>query len=95
MTSDMIMGLLRQVLPAVGMLLVTLGYVDQGTADSLMNEFLLAVGALLTLAGSAWALQANTKASILQSAADMPEVRSIELKDADLKRKLSSSRKVS
>lgn len=94
MTVDMIMGLVRQVLPAVGMVLVMLGWLEQGAADDLMNKVFVAIGAMMTVGSSIWSMLANTKASILQSVEAMPEVSRIEIRDPDLKRKMGSSPKV-
>lgn len=84
MTMDMAMGLVRQVLPFAGAVAVTLGYLKVDQANELVNQGLAIVGSLTTIVSVAWAAQSNTKASILQSANNMPEVTSVKVNDPDL-----------
>lgn len=77
LSNDQIMGLLRQVLPVIGGIGVTLGWVttDQVAAGT---QFLLQIASpLAIIVGLTWSLIANMKSSILQSAAQMPDVRAI------------------
>lgn len=90
MRMDQLMGLLRQVLPALGMVAVTLGYLDQASADNLINQITVVAGILLTATGSLWSLKANTQASILQSAGEMEDVRVVEVSDEKLASQIKS-----
>lgn len=84
MTLDMAMGLVRQVFPFLGAVAVTMGLLKPEVATSLVDQALVVGGGIITLIGTAWAIKANTKASILQSAEQMPEVHKIEVSDPKL-----------
>lgn len=83
MTQDQWMGVLRQILPLFGGVLVTLGLVSQGTINHWIEIAMTIVGPLMTIAGIVWQIVANNKKSILTSAANMPEVKKIELKSTE------------
>lgn len=68
MTNDQIMALLRQVMPIVGTMLTVFG-LSSATANSIVNLIMSGAGPTLTLAGILWAFFANTRASIMASAA--------------------------
>jgi hypothetical protein len=84
MTMDMAMGLVRQVLPFVGAVAVTLGLVKVDQANELVNQGLAIAGSISTIVGLVWSMKANTKASILQSASNMPEVTQVKVTDPKL-----------
>jgi len=68
MSTDQIAAIIRQLLPLLGGIMVTVG-VSQTTASAWVN-FALAVAGPVTIAGSAiWTAFANTRASIMASAA--------------------------
>ena len=79
MTTDQIMGLIRQVLPLLGGVAIAFGWLTADQVGALTQKALAIAGPFLMLAGVIWALIANGKASILTSAANMPEVKKIEL----------------
>lgn len=83
MSQDQLTGLIRQLLPVVGTLLGALGWVTPDKWAGITAFILQAVGPLLVLASLVWSVIANTKASILASAAKMPEVNKIEVANTD------------
>ncbi len=68
MTTDQIMALLRQVMPIVGTMLTVFG-LSSATANSIVNLVMTGAGPALTLASLIWSFIANTRASIMASAA--------------------------
>ena len=68
MTTDQIMALLRQVMPIVGTMLTIFG-LSSATANSIVNLVMTGAGPALTLASLIWSFIANTRASIMASAA--------------------------
>lgn len=91
MTQDQVMGVVRQVLQAVGMLATMLGFTAlAGEVQGWTPFILAAVGPVMQLAGLLWNIKANTKSSIIASATSMPEVDSTKLAaaivDPDLKK---------
>lgn len=78
MTQDQVMGLLRQLLPAIGALALVLG-VSQTTVSYWTNLILQIAGPISIVVGVIWSLVANSKKSILTSAANMPEVKEITI----------------
>lgn len=68
---DMILGVLRAVLAAVGGWLIQKGYVDQGQVDAL-------IGALLVLVTGIWSILSKRKA-----ARELAEARAINLRSAE------------
>lgn len=81
---DQFMGLMRQLLPVLGTLAVTLGWATQETINTWIALILQIVGPLGIIGGVVWSVIANSKSSILQSAAKMPEVKSITITDPNL-----------
>lgn len=79
MTADQLMGLVRQVLPLLGGLAIGLGWLTADQVGKITQLVLQIGGPLITLIGVIWAFVANSKASILTSAANMPEVKKIVL----------------
>ena len=67
------MGQLRQILPAVGWLLILSGKVTPETWGQFMAVMPPAIGGAMVLGSAGWALFANTRASILKSVAAMKE----------------------
>lgn len=80
MSKDQIMGLLRQVLPLVGGILVTFGWIKADQAATLMDAIITGAGVITTIGGILLSLKANSKTSILTAAGNMPEVEKVELK---------------
>lgn len=80
MTQDQVMGIVRQVLQAVGMLATMLGFTAlAGEVQGWTPFILAAVGPVMQLGGLIWNIKANTKSSIIASATNMPEVDSSKL----------------
>lgn len=83
MTMDQFVGLVRQLLPFLGGLLIALG-VSQTDSSTLIAKVGEVVGPLATVVGVIWSLVANSKKSILKSASSIPEVTQIKVTDKEL-----------
>lgn len=68
MTTDQIMGMLRQILPIVGTMLTVFG-MSSATANSIVNLIMTGAGPALALISIVWAFIANSRSSIMASAA--------------------------
>lgn len=79
MTTDMMLALLRQMLPVLGTLAATLGWIAPEKVAPLVSSILSAIGPIMILGSTVWSVFANTKSSILTSAAQMPEVKEVVL----------------
>jgi hypothetical protein len=73
LSQDQFMGQLRQILPALGWILILTGKVTPETWGTFMSVVPPAIGGLIVLGSAGWALLANTRASILKSVAAMKE----------------------
>lgn len=82
MTADQIMGLLRQILPAIGGLAVALGWLTTDQVSHFTSILMQVGGPVLLAASAIWAVIANSKKSIIASATAMPEVDSKKLASA-------------
>lgn len=78
MSQDQLLALLRQVLPILGTLLTVFG-LSSATATAITNTLMSIAGPLMMIASTIWSLFANSKKSILTSAANMPEVKTITI----------------
>ncbi|HUP80487.1 MAG TPA: hypothetical protein VM260_18205 [Pirellula sp.] len=79
MTADQIMGLLRQVLPVLGALAVSFGWIAPDKVAPITANILAVAGPAMMLGGTIWAILANSKTSIIKSATKMDEVDSNKL----------------
>src|SRR6266446_4178895 len=68
MTNDQIMSMLRQFMPIIGTMLTVFG-LSSATANNLVNLVMSGVGPTLILFGLVRSFIANTRASIMASAA--------------------------
>lgn len=85
MTQDQVTGITRQVLQAAGMMATMLGFTAiAGEVQGWTPTILASIGPIMQLAALAWNVKANTKASIVQSASAMPEVKSMTITDPAL-----------
>lgn len=84
MTQDQLMGLMRQVIPIVGGLLVSIGFLNPETVAKITGLWAQIGGGVIVVVGGIWAFMANSKSSIIASASAMPEVKSMTLTDAGL-----------
>jgi hypothetical protein len=82
MTQDQLMGLIRQLIPVIGGLLVSIGFLSPETVAKLTGLWAQIGGGLVVVIGGIWAYVANSKASIIKSATAMPEVDSTKLQAA-------------
>lgn len=97
MSQDQFKGLLNQLLPIVGGILAALGFVSPeqwGTWTTLIMQI---SGPLFMAAGFIWTLIRNTKGSVVQSIAAMPETkvspdgRTIEIRSTALAAKAAEA----
>lgn len=73
MTQDQVLGQVRQILPAIGWVLIFTGKISPETWGAFMAVAPQALGAAFILGSAGWALVANTRNSIMKSVAKMPE----------------------
>lgn len=78
MTQDQVLGQLRQLMPAIGWILIATGKVNPAEWASFIDVMIPAAGAAFVLGSAAWALLANSKASIIKSVAQMPETQVVK-----------------
>lgn len=69
MSQDQWLAILRQLLPALGGIAVALGWLTKDQVGPLVANILAAAGPLMLVGGTIWAVIANTRASIMASAA--------------------------
>lgn len=79
MTQDQITGLLRQLLPVFGGIAIALGWLTADQVGKWTGILLQAVGPMSVIGGIVWSLLANSKTAIITAAANMPEVKKVEL----------------
>lgn len=79
MSTEQIMALIRQILPVMGGIAVSFGWLTAGQLEGYTATILQVSGPLLILASTIWALVKNTKASIVATAASIPEVKAIQV----------------
>lgn len=77
--NDQVAAQLRQFLQIMGTLLTTVGVIKPEIADTWVPVIMLIAGPIMQLGSIAWSIKANTKASIILSATQMPEVDSKKL----------------
>lgn len=68
-STDQAVAQLRILIPALGAMASTAGWLTAEQVGPLVSNSLIAIGPLMYLAGAIWSLVANTRASILASAA--------------------------
>ncbi len=68
MTNDQVMALIRQFMPIIGTVLTVFG-LSSATANSIVNLVMSGAGPAMTLASLIWSFMANSRASIVASAA--------------------------
>lgn len=78
MTTDQVVGLIRQLLPFMGGLLTAFGF-SREDSSSLIANISEILGPSATIIGLIWSYEANSKKSILESASKMPEVQQVQL----------------
>jgi len=67
-TQDQVMGQLRVIIPAIGTIITAIG-VSSSSVDHWTGIALAAVGPIAYVATAIWSLMANSRASIMASAA--------------------------
>ncbi len=73
LNQDQVMGQLRQILPAIGWVLILTGKITPEHWGEFMSVVPPAIGGLMVLGSAGWALIANTRNSLMKSIAKMPE----------------------
>lgn len=79
MTQDQLMGIVRVLLQVFGTIATMLGWVTPDQVGEMTANILAAVGPIMNVVGLVWTAMANSKTSILTSAARMPEVKEVVL----------------
>lgn len=73
MTQDQVLGQVRQILPAIGWVLIFTGKISPETWGAFMAVVPQALGATFILGSAGWALFSTTRASLMKNVARMPE----------------------
>lgn len=68
--QDMVMKILRQILPALGGILATYGWVTDG-------KWQVIAGVILNVVNMIWMIVNNTKTAMTDKVANLPEVRAV------------------
>lgn len=68
-TQDQVMGQLRLLIPAVGMIVSAVGIAAPDKVSVVVSQLMICVGPLVLIGTSIWSLFANSRASIMASAA--------------------------
>ena len=79
MSQDQFLSLLRQILPVIGTLLVTMGVTTPDKFGTWTALIMQVAGPVFVLAGIIWSQLAHTKAATITAAANVPGVRNIDL----------------
>lgn len=91
MSSEQILALVRQMLPVLGGIAVTFGWLTTGQVETATAAILQIAGPLMIVGSSIWTLLKNTKASIVSTAAVTPGVQSIKLEPTVAGRELEQA----
>ena len=91
MLSDQITAQVRQVLTAIGALLVTLGIMSPEAVGSKISFVMTIVGPAMVAASSLWSIQANLKATQIAAVNAMPEVEGVVTKNTMAGRELAKT----
>lgn len=79
MSNEQWLGLLRTMLPAIGMLLTGMGLMKPGDVAAWTDKIMIVAGPVLTAISAVWTLIKNSKTNIVATAAAIPEVKNIAL----------------
>ncbi len=96
MTADQLNGLLRQVLPILGTILAVFG-MSSATANGIVNLLMSISGPLIAVGSAVWAFVANSRSSIMASAAKPVDAMTpaplivLPREEADLAQKLPAN----
>ncbi|HYV34101.1 MAG TPA: hypothetical protein VE988_00265 [Gemmataceae bacterium] len=81
MNPDQVIGVVRQFLPFVGGLVSMFGWLKAGEFEALSGAVVAAIGPVMLLGSAVWSVVSKTDANLVKSAAAVPGVRSIDLRD--------------
>lgn len=79
MSSEQVLVLVRQALPALGGIAITFGWLTKDQVSELTASMLGLSGPSMIFGSALWGLYVRRKAGILASAAAIPEVKAITL----------------
>mgnify|MGYP001612760081 FL=1 len=65
MSQEQVLGQLRQILPVIGTILVSLGVMKPETVGNLTSTILVIAGPIMIIVSSVWSLVDKTKASMV------------------------------
>ncbi len=91
LNSEQWFGLIRQVLPVVGGIFVSLGWIKPSTLQTWTDTLMQVSGPALIVISAVWSAVVKTKAGIVASAAALPEVQSIKLEPTTAGRALEQT----
>lgn len=79
MSQEQVLGLVRQILPVLGGIAVALGWLTTNQVASLTATVLQIAGPAMIIGSTVWSLINKTKANLVSTVANMPEVKSVTL----------------
>lgn len=79
MSNEQWLAILRQMLPIIGGIAITFGWLTKDQVSDLSVAVLSAVGPMMVLGSAGWAVYMRKKSEIIKSAAALPEVKKITL----------------
>jgi len=82
MNTEQVMGLVRQLLPVLGTLATTFGWLTPDQVASGTATILAVIGPLMIVASTLWSLFSKTNTAIVSSASAVPNVDKIVLNSA-------------
>ncbi len=82
MSSEQWLAIVRQMLPVIGGIAITFGWLTNDQVSDLSAAVLSALGPVMILGSAGWAIYMKKKSEIIKSAAALPEVKNITLDPA-------------
>lgn len=80
MSQEQILGLVRQILPVLGGVAVSFGWLTTNQVSDVTATLLQIAGPIMIVGSAIWSAINKTKANLVSTVAALPEVKTIELK---------------
>lgn len=84
MNSEQWKSVLTTIVPVIGGILVSMGFMPQSVLDVLSGHIAEVIGAIALIAGFAYKIWTNTTNSLVTKTANLPEVTSIKVNTPEL-----------
>ena len=91
MNTEQWMGLVRQLLPVLGGIAVSFGWLTKDQVAGVTATILQISGPAMILASTIWSVWTNTKASLATKVAAMPEVKEVVLHPTEAARDIAQA----